>query len=97
MYQPRTPCEHIKIKIIKKLNLYSFVKEFLITIEDDGIGLKSDILEKIGQPYISKNENGMGLGIFIAKNLIENIGGSIAFSNNKNKGAKVEIKIFRVT
>ena len=39
----------------------------------------------------------MGLGIFIAKNLIENIGGSIAFSNNKNKGAKVEIKIFRVT
>ena len=59
--------------------------------------MKSDILEKIGQPYISKNENGMGLGIFIAKNLIENIGGSISFSNNKNKGAKVEIKIFRVT
>jgi len=73
------------------------IKEFLITIEDDGIGFKSDILEKIGQPYISKNENGMGLGIFIAINLIENIGGSISFSNNKNKGAKVEIKIFRVT
>ena len=73
------------------------IKEFLITIEDDGIGFKNDILEKVGQPYISKKENGMGLGIFIAKNLIENIGGTITFSNNKNKGAKVEIKIFRVT
>ena len=73
------------------------IKEFLIIIEDDGKGFKNDILEKIGQPYISKKENGMGLGIFIAKNLIENIGGSIAFNNNKNKGAKVEIKIFRVT
>ena len=39
----------------------------------------------------------IALGIFIAINLIENIGGSISFSNNKNKGAKVEIKIFRVT
>ena len=35
----------------------------------------------------------MGLGIFIAKNLIENMGGNISFYNNKQNGACVEIKL----
>ena len=38
-------------------------------------------------------EKGMGLGIFIAKNLIENIGGSINFKNTNEGGASVEIII----
>ena len=29
------------------------------------------IIDKLGEPYLSKNNEGMGLGIFIAKNLIE--------------------------
>ena len=33
----------------------------------------------------------MGLGIFIAKNLIENMGGNILFYNFKENGAVVEI------
>ena len=41
-------------------------------------------------PYISNDKKGMGLGIFISKNLIENIGGSVYFTNNK-KGASVQI------
>ena len=34
----------------------------------------------------------MGLGIFIAKNLIENMKGNINFYNSNNNGAVVEIK-----
>ena len=78
-----------------QLNYQKLIVTIIIT--DDGNGFSKDIIDKLGEPYVSKNKNGMGLGIFIAKNLIENIGGSIAFNNNKNKGAKVEIKIFRVT
>ena len=33
----------------------------------------------------------MGLGIFIAKNLIENMGGSLSFYNSKDDNAVVEI------
>ena len=39
----------------------------------------------------------MGLGIFIAKNLIENIGGSIFCKNEKDDGASVEVIIIRDT
>ncbi len=62
-----------------------------IKISDDGPGFSKDIIDKLGEPYISKNRDGMGLGIFIAKNLIENMGGKIEFYNSKDNIAIVEI------
>tara|TARA_B100000029_G_scaffold516713_1_gene633118 strand:- start:400 stop:1629 length:1230 start_codon:yes stop_codon:yes gene_type:complete len=63
-----------------------------IQISDDGQGFPKEILDRLGQPYVSGNEQGMGLGIFISKNLIENIGGKIYIYNSKEKGAVVNIK-----
>ena len=62
-----------------------------IIITDDGSGFSKDIIDKLGEPYISKNNQGMGLGIFIAKNLIENMGGNLGFYNSKDDKAVVEI------
>ncbi|MDC0498075.1 ActS/PrrB/RegB family redox-sensitive histidine kinase [Alphaproteobacteria bacterium] len=78
----------LEIKIFVKINK----KDFTIKIEDDGGGFSRDVLDKLGEPYISKNKKGMGLGIFIAKNLIENMKGNIIFYNSNNSGAVVEIK-----
>ena len=65
---------------------------FSIKIEDDGSGFSKDVLDKLGEPYISKRKKGMGLGIFIAKNLIENMRGDITFYNSIKNNAVVEIK-----
>ena len=77
----------------------SWNKEYIfISIKDDGKGFTNEILEKIGNPYISSknNENNMGLGIFIAKNLIENIGGNMKCYNKiNNLGSVVEISLHR--
>ena len=62
-----------------------------IFITDDGLGFAKDIIDKLGEPYVSKNSQGMGLGIFIAKNLIENMGGNINLYNSKDENAVVEI------
>jgi len=62
-----------------------------IIITDDGSGFSKDIIDKLGEPYISKNTEGMGLGIFISKNLIENMGGKLTFYNSKDEKAVVEI------
>ena len=77
----------IEVKIFLKVNK----SVFTIRIEDDGDGFSRDVLDKLGEPYISKNKKGMGLGIFIAKNLIENMKGNIIFYNSNNNGAVVEI------
>ncbi len=61
-------------------------------IFDDGPGFPREILDKLGEPYVSKSKKGMGLGIFIAKNLIENMKGRVLFYNSENNNAVVEIK-----
>tara|TARA_B100001057_G_scaffold265564_1_gene265762 strand:- start:3792 stop:5021 length:1230 start_codon:yes stop_codon:yes gene_type:complete len=66
-------------------------KNLKINITDDGTGFSKDIIDKLGQPYVSKNNLGMGLGIFISKNLIENMGGNLRFYNSKEDNAVVEI------
>ena len=71
---------------IKYLNTH-----VIITISDDGNGFSKDILDKLGEPYVSKNNQGMGLGIFISKNLIENMGGKLKLYNSKDNKAVVEI------
>jgi len=68
-----------------------------IKIQDDGIGYPADVLSKIGEPYLksfyNKSKTGLGLGIFIGKNLLEKNFASINCSNSKTRsGAEVIIK-----
>ena len=68
-----------------------------IKIQDDGKGYPADILSKIGEPYLksfyNKSKTGLGLGIFIGKNLLEKNFASINCRNSKKtSGAEVIIK-----
>ena len=70
-----------------------------ITVEDDGEGYPSEILSKIGEPYLrslknkDKNQPGLGLGIFIGKNLLEKNFASLNCQNSKTRtGAEVNIR-----
>ena len=58
---------------------------------------ESVLKDYIGNPYISsKKKKGMGLGIFIAKNLIANINVKVLFRNNISTfGSTVEIHLNR--
>ena len=78
-----------KTNVTAELNYNNLYVKIIII--DDGEGFSKDIIDKLGEPYISKNNQGMGLGIFIAKNLIENMGGNIKFYNLKDDNAVVEI------
>ncbi len=82
--------QHSKTKVLVKIT--KNLRNLSIKITDDGIGFSRDILDKLGEPYINKNNKGMGLGIFIAKNLIENVKGKIFFYNSKSGKAVVEIQ-----
>jgi len=63
-----------------------------ITIEDDGKGYPTDVLSKIGEPYLksfynkNKSKTGLGLGIFIGKNLLEKNFALINCRNSKTRG-----------
>ena len=84
-------------------NIYITLKsnnEFTeVVIEDDGIGFSKDILPKIGEPYLKSDDQnldekkGLGLGMFIGKNLLEKNFAMINFKNSKTRGgAEIMIK-----
>jgi two-component system sensor histidine kinase RegB len=72
-----------------------------VVIADDGPGFAEDLLARLGEPYLttrarntapeSDAPGGLGLGIFIAKTLLERSGGRLAFGNAKDGGARVTI------
>ena len=83
-------------------------KELHISVEDDGPGFSPEILERIGEPYVTSRpgsyalqetemepseafsgQQGMGLGFFIAKTLIEQTGGRVHAQNRPLGGAMV--------
>ncbi len=69
--------------------------EALVEIADDGPGFAPDVLESLGEPYVSTRagEGGhMGLGVFIARNLLARGGGAVSFANNPSGGARVVVR-----
>lgn len=67
--------------------------EISIDLEDDGPGFDRGILGALGEPYVTtrREANGMGLGVFIAKTLLEHTGARVVFSNRGAGGARVAI------
>jgi two-component system sensor histidine kinase RegB len=63
-----------------------------VTISDDGPGFAADIMDRIGEPYVTTRRRtpdqdgdeptGLGLGFFIAKTLLERAGAILSFANS---------------
>jgi two-component system sensor histidine kinase RegB len=73
-----------------------------IVISDDGPGIAPDLLKRIGEPYLSRRRaaddaqsgrSGLGLGVFIARTLLERTGARVSFANRvfPEHGAVVQI------
>ncbi len=68
-------------------------RRVVVEITDDGPGFPREILGALGEPYVStrRDAGGMGLGVFIAKTLLERTGAEIEFGNRKGGGARIVI------
>lgn len=73
-----------------------------IVVSDDGPGIKPDVLRRIGEPYLSRRgsaddpnreRSGLGLGVFIARTLLERTGAKVEFRNKTfpDHGAIVQL------
>ncbi len=73
-----------------------------MVISDDGPGIAPDMLKRIGEPYLSRRRgadeaqtgrSGLGLGVFIARTLLERTGAKVSFTNRifPDHGAVVQI------
>jgi len=64
-----------------------------IAIRDDGPGIPPEVMEHVGEPFISMRKESMGLGIFLANAAVQRLDGSIEMFNMKEGGAMTEMTL----
>lgn len=70
-----------------------------IIIEDTGIGMSPEVLENLFKPYFrgekakEKEVGGFGIGLYLAKKIVDLHGGEIKVFSEENKGTKVVITL----
>jgi PAS domain S-box-containing protein len=62
-------------------------------IQDEGVGIPSERLKKIGEPFFTTKESGTGLGLMVSHRIIRNFGGDIQVQSEVGKGTTVHITL----
>ncbi|MBU2358147.1 sensor histidine kinase RegB [Loktanella sp. M215] len=75
--------------------------QVFVRIADDGHGFPQSVIGRIGDPFVRRRRGsldglrrpgyeGMGLGLFIAKTLLERSGAQLSFANGPRRGARAD-------
>lgn len=64
----------------------------IITIEDSGGGIKEDALRELFKPYFTNKKDGTGIGLYIAKQITQKMGGDLS-AKNGDLGARFCISL----
>ena len=79
--------------------------EVVVVIEDDGPGFAAGIIDRLGEPYMTTRgrtgdgrsadheAGGLGLGLFIAKSLLERTGARLAFRNLEAPASGATVRV----
>jgi signal transduction histidine kinase len=64
-----------------------------VVVRDDGAGMTPEVLDRIRKPYFTTKEGGSGLGLAVARGLVEQHGGALEFKSVANKGTTVTMTL----
>lgn len=79
--------ELVKLSVRRQDSLWQ------IEVRDAGCGMSEAILRRLGEPFFTTRDagEGMGLGVFLAKRVVEQMGGKLAIESRVNSGTTVRI------
>ncbi len=83
----------IKVEGIITIKTYCLetMKEIVVEISDNGVGIGPDKIDRIFDPYFTTKEEGTGLGLSITKKIVEKNDGEISVSSEENSWTKFKI------
>lgn len=91
---------HIAVSLEEKLSSESGVGCFEFVVEDDGIGMAPEFLEKLFMPFERAEDSrvsqvqGTGLGLAITRNLVQMMNGTIRVESQLNRGTRFIVTIY---
>jgi signal transduction histidine kinase len=76
-----------------KLGASALRESLVLTVEDTGEGVPPELLPKIFEPYVTTKTKGLGLGLVVARRIVEAHGGFIDVQSEIGKGSRFTITI----
>src|SRR5262249_33817716 len=64
-----------------------------ISVEDDGVGIASDVLPRLFDPFFSTKEGGNGLGLALTQQIIRDHGGDIHVASRVGRGTTFTLSV----
>jgi signal transduction histidine kinase len=64
-----------------------------VSVQDTGTGLRDDTRDLIFEPFYTTKPGGMGMGLSIARSILEAHGGTIGAGNNRTRGATFNVSL----
>ena len=80
-------------KSVINVDLEKIEKRIRITVNDNGVGISQNKLEKIFDPNFTSKNSGMGIGLTMVKRMVEDYNGTISVSSEEDKGASFIISM----
>ncbi|MBV1874575.1 MAG: hypothetical protein KUG80_07330 [Gammaproteobacteria bacterium] len=68
-------------------------EQFLLTCANDGHDITRLDQNKLGTPFYSNKQNGLGLGLFLAKSVIEGLGGQLSWHSKPEGGTIIRVTV----
>jgi two-component system sensor histidine kinase RegB len=64
-----------------------------IVVEDRGPGMGREVLERVGEPFFTTKPpgQGMGLGLFLTRAVVERLGGSLSLDSSSTRGTSARV------
>jgi two-component system, NtrC family, nitrogen regulation sensor histidine kinase NtrY len=75
------------------INCWKKGQHFWIEIKDNGSGIQAEVQEKIFMPNFTTKSSGMGLGLAMVKNIVDQAQGQISFVTVPNQGTTFTIQL----
>lgn len=68
-------------------------EQIAISVSDNGLGVPSDLMDRIFNPFFTTKDNGMGLGLAIVHQIAESLHGNVQVANSPGGGAVFSLSI----
>jgi signal transduction histidine kinase len=90
--QASPPGETVTVHVAERCGADGYLR---IKVADHGAGMTPEVLERIRKPYFTTREGGTGLGVAVARGLVEQHGGRMDYESAPGKGTTVSIDLPR--
>ncbi|WP_371372977.1 ATP-binding protein [Sporomusa aerivorans] len=80
-----------------EISTYSRGSQVVLSFADEGSGISNELLDRLGTPFFTTKENGVGLGLAVCYRIVQRHGATIAVESQPGQGTRFTITFSRET